>query len=203
MKEAVSEKGLWNDASRVGIVFGLFSSACLGLKEAAALTESTFLVALAATVLWAVEFFGCILMMRHYMRAEVQKYEGMQQRDLYKFGRRVALLSGLILAAVNAFAVSMVPPETMEETLTAVASSMPGGMQAEAQEQMSSMLDRFPLYTFFGQWLYCFLYGSILSAIMSRQVIMRSIFDQAMTPPKADDNDGSIDNQDPDEQDND
>lgn len=186
MKEAVSEKNIWNDAARIGIVFGLFSSACLGLKELSALSGSTFLVGLVGIVLWAVEFFGCIWMMRHFMIAEAKKYQGMQQRDLYKFGRRVALLSGLILAAVNAYAVSLVPPEMMEETLSAVASSVPGGMQAEAQEQIGSMLDKFPLYTFVGQWLYCFLYGTILSAIMSRYVFMYSIITGSDNPSQKD-----------------
>ena len=186
MKEAVSDKNIWNDAARVGIIFGLFSSACLGLKELSSLSGSTFLVALVGIVVWALEFFGCIWLMRHYMISETKKYQGIQQRDLYKFGRRVALLSGLILAAVNAYAVSLVPPETMEETLNAVATSMPGGMQADAQEQLGTMMDKFPLYTFVGQWIYCFLYGSILSAIMSRYVFMYSIVTGTDTPTEED-----------------
>ena len=176
MKEVVDNKTLWNEAARVGIVFGLFSSVCLGLKEAAALTNSTLLVTAAAIILWAVEFFGCILLMKKYMLDELEKHEGMTQLQLYKFGRRVALLSGFILAVVNAVIVSFVPDETLAETLNETMAAMPASMQADAEDTMALMMDKFPLLTFLGQWLYCFLYGSILSAIMSRYVSVYSVF---------------------------
>ena len=176
MKEVVDNKTLWNEAARVGIVFGLFSSVCLGLKEAAALTNSTLLVTAAAIILWAVEFFGCILLMKKYMLDELEKHEGMTQLQLYKFGRRVALLSGFILAVVNAVIVSLIPDETLAETLNETMAAMPASMQADAEDTMALMMDKFPLLTFLGQWFYCFLYGSILSAIMSRYVSMYSVF---------------------------
>ena len=84
MKEVVDNKTLWNEAARVGMVFGLFSSACLGLKEASALTGSTFVVTAAAIILWAVEFFGCILLMKKYMLDEIEKHKGMQQPGKYR-----------------------------------------------------------------------------------------------------------------------
>ena len=176
MKEVVDNKTLWNEAARVGIVFGLFSSVCLGLKEAAALTNSTLLVTAAAIILWAVEFFGCILLMKKYMLDELEKHEGMTQLQLYKFGRRVALLSGFILAVVNAVIVSLIPDETLAETLNETMAAMPASMQADAEDTMALMMDKFPLLTFLGQWFYCFLYGSILSAIMSRYVSVYSVF---------------------------
>jgi hypothetical protein len=37
-------------------------------------------------------------------------------------------------------------------------------------------VDRLPLYTFIFQWLYCFLYGSLLSAIMARYIFMQDLF---------------------------
>jgi hypothetical protein len=127
-------------------------------------------------ILWAVEFFGCILLMKKYMLDELENHEGMTQLQLYKFGRRVALLSGFILAVVNAVIVSFVPDETLAETLNETMAAMPASMQADAEESVALMMDKFPLFTFLGQWLYCFLYGSILSAIMSRYVAVYSVF---------------------------
>jgi hypothetical protein len=178
MKEVVDNKTLWNEAARVGMVFGLFSSACLGLKEASALTGSTFVVTAAAIILWAVEFFGCILLMKKYMLDEIQKHKGMQQVELYKFGKRVALLSGFILAVVDALIVSFIPDDTLAATLNETVAAMPAGMQANAEESMALMMDKFPLFTFLGQWLYCFLYGTVLSAIMSRYTFMYNVFNR-------------------------
>ena len=64
----LDNKTLWNEAGRVGFVFGGFSTLCLLLKEGAALTKSDFLIQAAAIILWAVEFFGCILLMKKYSR---------------------------------------------------------------------------------------------------------------------------------------
>ena len=169
-------KTLWNEAGRVGFVFGGFSSLCLVLQEGAALTGSTFLVQAAAIILWAVEFFGCILLMKKYMLDLRDKYDGATIEDVYHFGRRVALLSGLILAAVDAVLIMKLPPETVESVVselnTAVSSKMGSGYEGE----VGRFVDKLPLYTFFGQWLYCFLYGSLLSAIMSRYIFLQGPF---------------------------
>ena len=172
----LDNKTLWNEAGRVGFVFGGFSSLCLLLKEGAALTGSNFLVTAAAVILWAVEFFGCILLMKKYMLDLRDKYDGASIEDVYHFGRRVALLSGLILAAVDAFITMKLPPETVEnvvsELSTAVSSQFGSGYVGE----VGRFVDTLPLYTFIGQWLYCFLYGSLLSAIMSRYIFMQNLF---------------------------
>ena len=185
-------KILWNEAGRVGLVFGLFSSVCLGLKEASALTGSTFVVTAAAVILWAVEFFGCILLMKKYMLDLRDKYDGTDYLDAYKFGRRVALLSGLILAAVDAVLIMHLPQETVEaafaEATAAVTSKLGSSYAGEAER----MMDMLPAATFFGQWLYCFLYGSLLSAILSRYIFLQNYFQEG-----GDNGDGNdmVDNQ--------
>jgi hypothetical protein len=198
MKEEITNKQIWNDAARVGIVFGVFSSVCLGLKEAAALTGSTFLTMAASIILWAVEFFGCIMLMKKYI-AEAKQHEGISQLQLYQIGRRVALLSGLILAAVNAVIVSLTPDETIEAAFSQAMSSVPANMQADAADSMNMMLSNFPIFIFIGQWLYCFLYGSVLSAIMSRNVFMLNLFNDAVNRTMQDGGDADDQSQ-PDEQ---
>lgn len=185
-------KTLWNEAGRVGFVFGGFSSLCLVLKMGASLTGSSFLVQAAAIILWAVEFFGCILLMKKYMLDLRDKYDGASIEDVYHFGRRVALLSGLILAAVDAFITMKLPPETVEnvvsELSTAVSSQLGSGYEGE----VGRFVDKLPLYTFIGQWLYCFLYGSLLSAIMSRYIYLQGPFQGRGGDDQADE---QIDNQ--------
>ena len=169
-------KTLWNEAGRVGFVFGGFSSLCLLLKEGAALTGSSFLETAAVIILWAVEFFGCILLMKKYMLDLRDKYDGVTMEQAYHFGRRVALLSGLILAAVNAVILIKMPPETMENFVTELNTAVAGKLGAGYEGEVGRVVDRLPLYTFIFQWLYCFLYGSILSAIMARYIFMQDLF---------------------------
>ena len=172
----LDNKTLWNEAGRVGFVFGGFSSLCLLLKEGAALTGSTFLVQAAAIILWAVEFFGCILLMKKYMLDLRDKFDGVTVEDTYRFGRRIALLSGLILAAVDAILIMKMPPETVESVVTELNTAITSKMGAGYEGEIGRFVDKLPLYTFIGQWLYCFLYGSLLSAIMSRYLYVQDVF---------------------------
>ena len=172
----LDNKTLWNEAGRVGFVFGGFSSLCLLLKEGAGLTNSTFLVQAAAIILWAVEFFGCILLMKKYMLDLRDKYDGVTMMDTYRFGRRVGLLSGLILAAVDAFLIMKMPEDTVASVLTELSAAMPASMGSVSQDDIGRFADKLPLYTFIFQWLYCFLYGSLLSSIMSRYIFTQNYF---------------------------
>lgn len=172
----LDNKTLWNEAGRIGFVFGGFSSLCLALKEASGLTGSTFLVQAAAIILWAVEFFGCILLMKKYMLDLRDKYDGVTMADAYKFGRRVALLSGLILAAVDAVLIMQFPQEDVAAVMDELSSTVAAQLGSGYQNEIDKVVDRLPVYTFIFQWLYCFLYGSLLSAVMSRYIFMQNYF---------------------------
>ena len=185
-------KTLWNEAGRVGFVFGGFSSLCLVLKMGASLTGSSFLVQAAAIILWAVEFFGCILLMKKYMLDLRDKYDGASIEDVYHFGRRVALLSGLILAAVDALITMKLPPETVENVVSELSTAVSSQFGSGYESEVGRFVDKLPLYTFIGQWLYCFLYGSLLSAIMSRYIYLQGPFQGRGGDDQADD---QIDNQ--------
>ena len=187
----LDNKTLWNEAGRVGFVFGGFSSLCLVLKEGAALTGSSFLVTAAAIILWAVEFFGCILLMKKYMLDLRDKYDDVTMVDAYRFGRRVALLSGLILAAVDALIIMKMPQETVTSVMSELSAAMPAGMGHVSEDDLGRLVDKLPLYTFIGQWIYCFLYGSLLSGIMSRYLFMQDVF----RGPDNQDGEENIDNQ--------
>ena len=177
VKMKLDNKTLWNEAGRVGFVFGGFSSLCLVLKMGATLTGSTFLTQAAAIILWAVEFFGCILLMKKYMLDLRDKFDGVTMVDTYKFGRRVGILSGLIFAAANAILVMNTPQETMTSLVSQLSASL-SSFGSLSEDEVGRLVDKLPLYTFIFQWIYCFLYGSVLSAIMSRYIFARDIFQQ-------------------------
>ena len=191
----LDNKSLWNEAGRVGFVFGGFSSLCLLLKEGAALTGSTFLVQAAAIILWAVEFFGCILLMKKYMLDLRDKFDGVTVEDTYRFGRRVALLSGLILAAVDAVLIMKMPQDTVESVVTELNTAISTKMGAGYEGEIGRFVDKLPLYTFIGQWIYCFLYGSLLSSIMSRYLYVQDAFNDPGDSQDDDGGDENVDNQ--------
>lgn len=174
---------IWNEASKAGLLFGAVSVGCLVLKELAGLSGSNFLIQAAAVILWAVEFFGCILIMKNVMLRFRDKFDGVKMEDTYKLGRRAAMLSGLILASAQAFIIMKMPAETIDTMVDQLSSSMQ--ILSTDRDAVEGAIDKLPLLTFIFQWLYCYLYGSILASIMSRYIFLQKLF--GGFPPKEDD----------------
>ena len=167
---------IWNESAKAGLLFGAVSVACLGLKELSALSGSAFLVQAAAIILWVVEFFGCILIMKSQQLNLRDKYEDIRMEDCFRLGRRAALLSGLVLASAQALIILYMPQESIDAVVDQISQAM--NMSSSQMEQMEGVVNKLPLYTFVFQWIYCFLYGTVLSAIVSRYIFLQKLFGQ-------------------------
>ena len=176
---------IWNEAARAGLLFGAVSVGCLGLKELSTLSGNNFLIQAAAVILWVVEFFGCILIMKNVMLRFRDKYEGVKMEDTYKLGRRAGFLSGLILASAQAFIIMKMPAETMDEFVNQMMST--AQLLPTDRDAVDAALANLPVLTFIFQWLYCYLYGSVLASVMSRYIFLQKLFGGGF-PPKEDDN---------------
>ncbi len=186
MSKILDNTILWNEAAKAGALFGVVSVGCLALKELAGLSGSSFLLQAAAIILWAVEFFGCILLMKKVQLDLRDHYEDVKMEDTYRLGKRAAVLSGLLLASAHALIMMYMPQETMDGMVNELTDAM--GMSASQKEQVDGMLGQLPLFTFLFQWAYCFLYGTVLSSIMSRYIFLQRLFGGPFQePPKDED----------------
>ena len=166
---------LWNEAAITGLFFAAVSIGCLMGKQLAAGTGNAFLTQAVSIVLWLVEFAGCIVLMRQRMIRLRDTYSGVTIQDSYKFGRRAALLSGLLVASAQALILMKMPADSMETMIGQLASQLQ--LSSSEIDSMGAFVDKLPLWTFIFQWIYCFLYGTVLSAIMARYVFIQRLFD--------------------------
>jgi hypothetical protein len=176
MTKTLDNNAIWNEAAKGGLLLGGVSVGCLTLKELAAVSGSNFLVTAAAVILWVVEFFGCILLMREQLLKLKARYENVQMADTAKLGRRIALFSGLLLASAQALFIMQMPSEEMNEMVSQLSESL--SLTAADMENVNGVLDRLPLFTFVFQWAYCYLYGAVLASILSRYIFMKELFNQ-------------------------
>ena len=184
MKRTMDNNAVWNEAGKGALFLGGLSVLCLSLKEVSALSGSNFLMTAASVILWVVEFFGCILLMKRSMLDFRDKYEGVKMADTARLGRRMALLSGLLLASAQALFIMQMPQEDMNALVDQLSTAM--SMGAAEREAVDGMLDKLPVYTFLFQWLYCFLYGTVLSSILSRYIFMQEVFGTRYRPTDED-----------------
>ena len=185
MKRTMDNNAVWNEAGKGALYLGGLSVLCLSLKEVSALSGSNFLMTAAAVILWVVEFFGCILLMKRSLLDFRDKYEGVKMVDTARLGRRMALLSGILLASAQALFIMQMPQEEMNALVDQLSTSM--SMGASEREAVDGMLDKLPVLTFLFQWLYCFLYGTVLSSILSRYIFMQEVFGTRYRPTDEDD----------------
>ena len=180
MKNTMDNTAVWNEAGKGALYLGGLSVLCLSLKEVSALSGSNFLMTAASIILWVVEFFGCILLMKRFMLDFRDKYEGVQMADTARLGRRMALLSGLLLASAQALFIMQMPQEEMNALVDQLSSAM--SMGASEREAMDGVIPRLPVLTFVFQWLYCYLYGTVLASILSRYIFMQEVLGTRFRP---------------------
>ena len=179
MKQTLGNTTLWNEAAKTGAFLGAVSVGCLTLKELAAVSGSAFLVQAAVIVLWAAEFLGCILLMKNAMLSLRDKYEGVKMADTFRLGRRAALLSGLLLASAQVLFLLQTPEAEMTALSDQLSQALPAGID---RDQMDRAMDNLPLGMFLFQWLYCYLYGTVLSSILSRYIFLQKLFGGPFPP---------------------
>ena len=187
MKNKMDNTAVWNEAGKGALYLGGLSVLCLSLKEVSALSGSNFLITAASIILWVVEFFGCILLMKRFMLDFRDKYERVQMADTARLGRRMALLSGLLLASAQALFIMQMPQEEISALVDQLSAAM--SMGASEREAVDGVIPRLPVLTFVFQWLYCYLYGTVLASILSRYIFMQEVLGTRFRPTDQEDED--------------
>lgn len=174
------EKNIFlNGAAKAGLVLGAVSAAGLMLSWLLGMAggDSTgvlMAVSVANALLWAAKFVGCLLLMRFFMRRYSSMDPEADNSKVFRFGMLTALLSALVYSAFYMAYLMFIAPETIETALAIIRENpMMDSNSIAMAEEIAPML---PTYSFFGNLIYCFLYGTIVSAIFSRNIPPRNPF---------------------------
>ena len=173
MKETVTSGILWNDAARTGLVLG---GVCIiyTLLTSWLTTDAGGLVAgvlfAVRTLLWLVKFVGCLFLMRFFLLRICLRYDGVTSQTVFGYGVRIALLSALVYSAYILADAMLMEPEQLDAVFDTATGSLSSYMDANTQAVMEQFRQYYPQYMFFGNFLYCFLFGVILSRLYSREL---------------------------------
>lgn len=171
MEKSETRRITWDIASKAGLVLGGVSIAYLLVNMIMPTTKSIAvgaLISLLGIVLWAAKFFGCIWLMKFFMKKLVAADPDTTNSDTFRLGMIIAVLSALIYAAFYLLYTSVISPDIFNESLALVQEQYATIMPAESLEAIENM--NFPVMGFFSQLIYCSLFGIVLSAILSRSI---------------------------------
>lgn len=182
MNNPVSPKILWNKAAKNGIALGLFTALCRMVSQ---FVTSTDIPSAGTAVLnglvWLIQFAGCIWIMKFLMERLVTQYDGVTGRDTARYGRLLALSSSLIFSAVMLADVLFISPETVTKQMDLLYEMYGSMIDTNTRATLQAMENAYPQIMFFSTFIYSWLYGVILSAILSRSIPRRDPFDSFMT----------------------
>lgn len=173
------KNSLWNSAARAGIVLGgvsilyllltmLTGYAGLGNKAI------SLLVSVLNAILWIAKFGACIYLMRLFMLKFSDSNPDADNSRVFKFGMATALLSALVYSAFYFAYVMFIAPDTFSEAMSVLDKNPM--FDANTRDMLDQIKPMMPTYSFFVNLIYCWLYGTVLSAILSSNIPPKNPF---------------------------
>lgn len=176
MKDTVTNGILWNKAGNAGLVLGLASSIYMFAVQMVSSIPSVFAGQALTFILWIAKFVGCILLMMHFMKRVSSGYAGVDNRTTFKYGVMISLLSAVIFSAVSLANILFISPELISRQFETIMNTYSSMLDTNSMNMLSQMEAMYPQISFFSNLIYCFLYGTVLSAILARNIPARDIF---------------------------
>ncbi len=170
MKENITTGILLNKAGIAGIVLGLVSTAYIFISTGIASITSPVLNTLLTILLWTVKFVLCIWLMIFFMKRLAKSYDNVTNSTTFKFGTTVAACSALIFAAASLANVTIINPDLISQQMEAVVQILGSKADSNTLAALGDMEESMPEIVFFSNLFYCFLYGVVLSLILSRRI---------------------------------
>lgn len=177
MEQNVTQKNMWNTAGKAGLLLGLASTAYLFITQLTGQAELPALLnSVLAFVLWAAKFAGCIWIMKFFMSKFASENHDVTNSSTLKIGIIMSALSALVYAAFTFANVAFISPDLFEGQMNMLMQQMAPMMDSNTTSVMESYMENLPQITFFSNLIYCFLYGMILSFILSRNIPSKDPF---------------------------
>lgn len=177
MEQNTLKKGIWDSAAKAGLIFGAISSAYMFATQFMASCEMSSFAQMAVTaVLWIAKFVGCIWLMMFFMKKFVAENQDAVNSDTFRFGVVTALLSAVVYAAFSFANTAYFSADMIAENMDTVMQAYSQFMDSNTMSQMDKMMGKMPQITFFSNLIYCFIFGTILSLILSRNIPSKDPF---------------------------
>ncbi|MBO4427227.1 MAG: DUF4199 domain-containing protein [Bacteroidales bacterium] len=163
-------KTVWAEAGRSGLVLGGISIAYFLLTLVVPKLGTGFLVSMLSFLLWGLKVFLCIYMMHRFLKIEAAENGG-ERRRTFRYGMATALCSALLYAGFCLAWTTFVQPDFYEAAFEAALQMYTSfNIPAETLDMMSNMESSMPTLTFFTNLIWCWIFGTVLAAIISSSI---------------------------------
>lgn len=169
--ETMDKKILRNEAARSAVLFGAVSGAYIILSMVLDARAVLYILDLAKLV-------GLIMLMKHCMQSLQNRYEGVDTRSLRRYGTLIALYSAIITAAAAYVSYQHLFPDAVKAMWDEIYMQMGSSLDANTRAGLQWTEANFAPVVTISQFIWCLLYGWILSSILAPRVSPSDPFKQ-------------------------
>lgn len=177
------KKTTWNQAGVAGLVLGGVCIVYMLVTSWTGKIGSTkplvaMLISILNLVLWAAKFVGCIYLMKFFLKRFAAGDAEEDNSTVFAFGVRIALLSSIVYSAFWLADVTIISPDMLDNAFDMIMQNFGSKLDSNTLQAFEESMSSFSTAGFFTNLVYCFLFGTVLSAILSRNIPPRNPFEQ-------------------------
>jgi len=158
-----------NKAAGAGLVLGAVSGAYIFVEQLIG-SFHTPLAGLAGMLLWAGKLVACIMLMKRFMVKLCIEYPEASMFDTRRLGNWIAVFSGIITAAASYVALQYVFPDAIKESMDMLYKAYGSQFDSNTKDALQKIESDMPLISLVSTFIWCLIYGYVLSGILSRRV---------------------------------
>jgi hypothetical protein len=171
MEQNVIQRNMWNTAGKAGLILGSVSTAYLFLTQWLIMAEMpAILVMLINSLLWVTKFGGCLFLMVMFMKRFASENPEADSNVIFRTGSAIAFLSALVYAGFSFANLSYFYPDFYAEMMDTIMQQFASILDSNTLAEMEKYKHNQPQMTFFSNLIYCFVYGTVLSRIITRLI---------------------------------
>ncbi len=162
--ETIDKKIIRNEAAKAGALFGL-ASGLYGILSLLLKSQGVIYI------LDFVKIAGLILLMRYCMKRLHDSYAGVNSSSLRSYGTHIALFSAIITAAFYYVSYQHFFPDAVTALWDQIYIQLGSTMDKNTRLSLQWTENNFSTIVLISQFIYCFLYGWVLSLILAPRVL--------------------------------
>ena len=169
--DSATKKIFWNYAGIAGLMLGMISSANMFIGQYISTLElSKTMITLVGGLLWCAETAGCICLMYFYMKKFALEFPSEDRKTVHHLGVAIAFFSALLYAAMTFANIAYFSADYFAEAYQQVIQAASSSLDSNSRALMVKFMDNLPQIAFFSNLIYCFIFGTIVSSILSRTI---------------------------------
>ena len=177
MEQGIIRSNRWNEAAKYGIIFGLISAAYLYFGHLQnAIGATGIFGSVLGFIVWAVKFTVCIRLMKKVMLRFALENPEASNNDTFKLGFLIAIFSALLFSVITVADQLYIFTDYYQSMYAATISEYAKILPSDQVDQIREMMADAPKISFIGTFIYCALFGTVLSFILSRNIPSRDPF---------------------------